>query len=289
MNVAANKAMKALDARMRVPTGPHEPDPAPLETWTDYLQWRLGADRTIAVYRQTASTQEVIRRLLSVKAPRDKADGAVAAADRQSAGRGRLGRAWSAPAGSSVLVSVGLVHETRINELTLASAVAVAQAVEAVAQPKIAVGIKWPNDLLVDGHKLAGILVETFRLKEKTPAAIIGIGVNVSITADQWPREAASWKTPPTSLAMLGRHAHRLLLLARIVEELDAVARAPDDPDVLDQWRRRSTLAGQDVTLQHDGRTVRGHVMDIDPHEGLILRTEAGTIRHFPAATTTVM
>jgi BirA family biotin operon repressor/biotin-[acetyl-CoA-carboxylase] ligase len=135
----------------------------------------------------------------------------VAVAEEQSAGRGRLGRAWHAPAGTSVLVSVLLrpaVSPPRLPELSLIAGGAVAQAIAETTglQPTI----KFPNDVLLDGRKVAGILAES-----SDGRVVLGIGVNANQTAEQLPADA---QTEPTSLRLeLGRPVDRPALLAAIL------------------------------------------------------------------------
>ncbi len=258
---------------------------AGLGVWADYLHHRDGdASRIIEVYQQTASTQDLVRRIIE-RSPA-QADGALTIADEQTAGRGRLGRKWLAPAGTALTFSRAVVsREIGVDCLTLAGAVATARAIEAATPTPIDLRIKWPNDILVDGRKLAGILVESFEVNGAS-AAVIGVGINVSLQPDQLPADV---RDTATSLIACGQRVHRLRLLAEIVAQTDAALRAADLTDLVDQWRQRSTLLGHDVTLQTNGERLDGHVLDLDPTAGLIVRTHDGTIRHLHAATTTVL
>ena len=150
----------------------------------------------------------------------DEAEGAVAVAEEQTAGRGRLGRSWQAPAGTSVLVSVLLVPDVepaRLPELSLVAGNAVAEAIVEVTG--IEPTIKFPNDILVAGRKVAGILAESSEGR-----VVLGIGVNVNQTREQLPPDA---QTEPTSLRLeLGEPVNRVQLLAAILLQLE---RAYDD------------------------------------------------------------
>jgi BirA family biotin operon repressor/biotin-[acetyl-CoA-carboxylase] ligase len=151
------------------------------------------------------------QRLLSADDP----EGAVAAAEEQSEGRGRLGRSWHAPAGTSVLFSVLLrppVEPARLPELSLVAGRAVAEAL--ATETGVAPSLKFPNDVLVGGRKVAGILAEA-----SDGRVTLGIGVNVNQTEDQLP---AQTETPPTSLRLeTGRELDRPPLLAAILERLE--------------------------------------------------------------------
>jgi BirA family biotin operon repressor/biotin-[acetyl-CoA-carboxylase] ligase len=169
------------------------------------LRGRFGHD-----YRYlpaTASTQL----LLEPAAP----EGAVAVTDEQTAGRGRLGRPWLAPAGTSLLVSIQLkptVSPERLPELTGVAAYACAEAIEAVSG--LAPELKFPNDLLLRGLKVAGVLAEA-----REDRVVLGIGVNVNIAEDELPREV---DIPATSLLVeSGRETDRAELLAALLERLE--------------------------------------------------------------------
>jgi BirA family transcriptional regulator, biotin operon repressor / biotin---[acetyl-CoA-carboxylase] ligase len=142
-------------------------------------------------------------------------EGAVAVADEQTEGRGRLGRSWQAPAGTSVLVSVLLlpaVPAARLPELTLVAGSAVAEAITEVT--RIEPTIKFPNDVLISGRKVAGILAESSEGR-----VVLGIGVNANQTRDQLPADA---QTEPTSLRLeLGEPVNRAQLLAAILLQLE--------------------------------------------------------------------
>jgi BirA family biotin operon repressor/biotin-[acetyl-CoA-carboxylase] ligase len=140
-------------------------------------------------------------------------EGSVVATDEQTQGRGRLGRTWHAPAGSSLLFSIVLepdVPSERLPELSLVAGAAVAEAV--AAQANVETTMKHPNDVLIGGRKVAGILAESAEGR-----VVLGIGVNVTQARDDLPREADA-----TSLALEGAGIDRAELLAAILERLEA-------------------------------------------------------------------
>ena len=147
---------------------------------------------------------------------RDEADeGAVAVAEEQTEGRGRLGRSWQAPAGTSVLVSVLLlprVEAARLPELSLVAGGAVAEAIAEVTGVEPV--IEFPNDVLVGGRKVAGILAESSEGR-----VVLGVGVNVNQTGAELPEDA---RTEPTSLRLeLGEPVDRVELLVEILARLE--------------------------------------------------------------------
>jgi BirA family biotin operon repressor/biotin-[acetyl-CoA-carboxylase] ligase len=151
------------------------------------------------------------QRLLADDAP----EGAVAAADEQTAGRGRLGRDWVAPPRSSVLASVALrpdVPTPVLPELSLVAGRACARALAEVAA--VVPEVKWPNDVLVGGRKVAGILAEA-----REGRVVLGIGINVLQTADDLPQRV---QHPATSLLVeTGRRVARAELLASLLDHLE--------------------------------------------------------------------
>jgi len=175
------------------------------ETLLPLLRGRFG--RPYTYVERCESTQ----RLLADDAP----DGAVAAADEQTAGRGRLGRDWVAPPGSSVLASVALrpdVPAAKLAELSLVASRACAKALAEVAQ--VVPEVKWPNDVLIGGRKVAGILAEA-----REGRVALGIGINVFQTEDELPQRA---QYPATSLLIeTGRRIPRADLLASLLDHLE--------------------------------------------------------------------
>jgi len=162
------------------------------------------------VYRYAEVTPSTQRMLAE-----DSAEGAVAVAEEQTQGRGRLGRRWEAAAGSSILVSVLLVppvEPPRLPELSLVAGGAVARAIAEITG--IEPAIKFPNDLLIGMRKVAGILAESSEGR-----VVLGIGVNVNQTAQELPADTL---TPPTSLrVVLGEPVDRARLLAAILLHLE--------------------------------------------------------------------
>ena len=143
-------------------------------------------------------------------------EGAVATADHQTAGRGRLGRAWLEPPGTSVLCSVLLRPPAgrAVAQLSLVGGLAVAEAVEASAD--LPARIKWPNDVLVHGRKVAGVLAE-----QRSDAVVLGIGINVNQDEARLPADA---RLPAASLRSLtGRPFEREAVLGLLLGRLDAL------------------------------------------------------------------
>jgi BirA family transcriptional regulator, biotin operon repressor / biotin---[acetyl-CoA-carboxylase] ligase len=176
--------------------------------------------------RETTSTNDRARALAAAGAPH----GTLVTTDRQTAGRGRQGRTWTAPAGRALLMSLVLRAPDRM--LPLAAAVAVAEA----AGPEAA--IKWPNDVLVDGRKVAGILAEA---RPQDGWAVLGIGLNVALRTSDLPDEL---RATAGTLGLEPRDVEAVL--ARVLDALERTL-ALDTPALLDAWRARDALLGRDV------------------------------------------
>jgi BirA family transcriptional regulator, biotin operon repressor / biotin---[acetyl-CoA-carboxylase] ligase len=225
---------------------------------------------TIHALDEVDSTQAEIARLAAAGAP----EGTVVTARHQRAGRGRRGRAWWDGAGESLLLSVLLRPALPAGEappLTFLGALAVVVAVEAEG---VAPGIRWPNDVLVDGRKLAGILAEAATTAEgRLDRVVLGIGVNVDQAG--FPLELAD---RAVSLRMLtGRRHDRERLLDRLLGALDAgyrELRAGGGAGLRAAWRRRSVTLGARVRTP-DGR--EGVAEDVDESGALIVRAEDGS------------
>jgi BirA family biotin operon repressor/biotin-[acetyl-CoA-carboxylase] ligase len=206
-------------------------------------------------YRLTDSTNERARELAAAGAPH----GTLVTADEQEAGRGRQGRAWTAPARSAVLMSV-VVRELS-ETLPLAAAVAVCESLPVDAQ------IKWPNDVWIDGRKVAGILVEA---RPQEGWAVLGIGLNVGTT--EFPPELSAIAT---SLRLAGSPASVDDTLAALLAALDQWLPRPSD-EVLAAWRPRDALLGKPV--RWDNGSKEGTAAGIDSSGALVVDTADGQV-----------
>lgn len=217
---------------------------------------------------ETGSTNQDAFRL----AEEGAVEGTVVLADRQTAGKGRLGRQWASPGGVNLYLSVVLRPELppyEAPQLTFLSAVAVARAIEDETGLKPA--IKWPNDLLLGGHKIAGLLNEMNAETDRIGFVILGIGVNLNMAADQFP---ADLRTPATSLKLaLGRPVERNRFAARLLAALDdeyARFRRAGFGPVREAWSQRCNAYGRQVSVEVAGKLLVGDFSGID-HDGALL------------------
>ncbi|MBK9519737.1 MAG: biotin--[acetyl-CoA-carboxylase] ligase [Anaeromyxobacter sp.] len=207
--------------------------------------------------------------------------GEVVVAERQTDGRGRRGRGWVSPARRNVAFSVVLRPEglapVRAPEATLVAAVAIC---EALRHSGVDAGIKWPNDLLVGGRKIAGILAELSAESDLVHWLVVGVGVNVNTRAEDFPPEL---RGEATSLLLERQHpAPRALFLVACLTALedwyDRWLEEGFEP-IRQAWRERSVTLGRQVTVRTDGATLTGLAEDIDEAGALLVRTADGLQR----------
>jgi BirA family transcriptional regulator, biotin operon repressor / biotin---[acetyl-CoA-carboxylase] ligase len=205
-------------------------------------------------------------RYLMDEARRGAPEGVVAIADHQTAGRGRRGRDWVAPPGSSLLVSVLLrpaLAPDQTQLVSMACGVAMADAVERVAG--FAPGLKWPNDLVVDDRKLAGILAEA-----ESGAVVVGVGVNV-----EWHEFPAELAEIATACNLEAGHAvDRRDLLVAFLRELDR--RYASVEDVPDEYRRRLATLARRVRVQRPGGDLVGRAVGVGELGELLVQPDTG-------------
>jgi BirA family biotin operon repressor/biotin-[acetyl-CoA-carboxylase] ligase len=224
---------------------------------------RASAAAEIVRLGSVDSTQTVAFALAERGAP----DRTVVVADRQLAGRGRRGRVWQAPAGTSLLTSILVrpaLPRALLATFSPTAAVATAEALERVAA--VAARVKWPNDVLVGGRKIAGILLESRSVAGAVAPLVIGIGINLA--QREFPPELAG---QATSVALeTGRAVDRETMLATLLEAFDAWrARLETEGfgPVRERWRRLSDTVGRRVTA--DG--VSGTAVDLDADGALLV------------------
>ncbi len=228
-------------------------------------------------FAEVGSTNDVAKQL----ADEGASHGEVVVAESQTAGRGRRGRAWASPAGRNLYASVVLRPElppTRAPELTLLASVALCQAVRQAGVT--AASIKWPNDVLAHGKKLAGILTEMGAELDQVQWVVLGFGVNVNAGPEDFPPEV---RDLATSLAIeRGEPVPRALFaaaaLTTLEEWLDRHAAEGFAP-VRDAWRSMSDTLGREVRVTGAGEEVVGVAADIDEGGALLVRTATG-LRH---------
>ena len=232
--------------------------------------------RDIRVFEQTGSTNDVVEKLA-----RDGVrEGVVVFAESQTKGRGRLGRRWISPARKGLWFSVLLRPNLRpqaATQLTVAAATALVRAIR--QQTELAPEIKWPNDILLRGRKVAGVLTELSAELDHVKHITLGIGVDVNLNASEFPPEL---RKLATSLKIeAGRHLNRADLATAILRELDRDyerIRSHQFAQLADQWEEQCVTLGRRVSIHMGERTLQGLAESLDDDGALLLRTEHGRL-----------
>ena len=247
----------------------------------DDLLSRLGnstkvVGRDIRVFHETTSTSDVVEKLArdGVK------EGVVVLAESQSKGRGRLGRKWLSAAGKGLWMSVLLRPPLRpqaATQLTILAATAVARALR--KQTGLMPAIKWPNDILLNGRKVVGILTELHGELDHIGYVILGIGVDVNQTQGDFPSE---FRQLATSVRLeLGRNVDRAALASVLLQELDSDYEGICGgrfAAIASEWADQCVTLGKPVRIQIGERIVEGRAESLDEDGALLVRTQHGRL-----------
>jgi BirA family biotin operon repressor/biotin-[acetyl-CoA-carboxylase] ligase len=232
--------------------------------------------RDIRVFEQTTSTNDVVEKLArdGVK------EGVVVFAESQTKGRGRLGRVWTSPVRKGLWFSILLRPNLRPQEttqLTVAAATALWRAINGITG--LSPEIKWPNDILIGGKKVVGILTELSAEVDRVKHITLGVGVDVNLAVDEFPAEL---RKVATSLRIeMGKPIVRAELATAILRELDldyARVCAGKFPQLADEWEERCATIGKQVVVGIGERKLRGRAESLDDDGALLLRTEHGRL-----------
>jgi len=245
----------------------------------DAIQGALGTKRLgtrFHYFQEIDSTNSYARRLAEAGAP----EGEVVIAERQSAGRGRLGRSWESPPYCNLYFSLLLrpaLAPVHAPQITLMAAVALADTVAAfVAEPP---AIKWPNDILLQGKKLAGILTESSCDAKRIEFVILGIGVNLNFPRERMPE---SIRDRATSLMEVGgKSFSREKFLRRLIQDLDrcyGVLEALGFAAIAPRWEAYFALRGRRVRVEMVDEALSGTATGIDGDGALLLEAEDGVL-----------
>ncbi len=239
--------------------------------------------RSVICFDEVASTNDVA--MDSANQP--GADGLVVTAELQRRGRGRQGRRWLSEAGKNVMLSAllfdlagALPHEA----LTIAAGLAVTEAIEETCG--LECRLKWPNDVLLDGAKVAGVLVE--REMRAGPCMVVGIGINVN-----WAPAADKVDRPAGCLAKsLGHAVDRIQVARALLGRLDGwvqLLSGGDFEDLHRAWLSRCGMVNERVTVVCGGQRHVGRVLDVSPLEGLVLSCDDGRRVHLAAESSIIV
>lgn len=253
----------------------HEPSVLDVDRIQSQLKTsRIGREMTYL--EQTDSTQNLARQLSASGIP----EGHICIAETQTAGRGRMGRQWHSPQGKGLWFSIVLrptIPLRDMSHLTLLTAVALCESIREVTA--LPVGIKWPNDLLLGGKKVSGILLETIAEDDRVQSVICGIGVSVNLSASDYPEALSSIAQ---SLAMAGGQDYdREQLLVAFCNHFESTYdtyMAQGFATIRARWEANSVTLNKTIEVQQLNRTLVGHAIGIDDQGALLLQTTDGEV-----------
>ena len=227
--------------------------------------------RALSVLSETTSTNDVVHQL----ARQGAEEGVCVAAERQTAGRGRHGRAWESAQSLGLWFSLLLRPQwpaAQLPRVTLSVGLAVLKAIERVAH--LPCNIKWPNDVLIQGKKVCGILTEARFNRGEIDYAVVGIGINVNQQSEHFAELPHA-----TSLFLQTQAAHdRHEVLAVVLREIEKIYRT-DFEQVAGEWESHCANIGQILSVKDGVADIQGQMMGIDPDGALLLRLESGQVR----------
>jgi len=253
-------------------------------------------DRPFRFFDQVGSTNDIAREWAQSGAPA----GAIVIAEEQTTGRGRFGRSWVSPPGSALLFSVILrpaIDTEFLSRLTMLGAVAVSDALSALPNlPLDWIGLKWPNDVLLAGRKVAGILSEAVwdvEMGRSLEAVILGIGLNIRVDFTDTPlaNQATSIERA------IGTPVSRPDLLSKLLERIDYWGERLQEPVLYSRWRARLVTIGQRVVVSNwaaresatgPAQRMSGTVLDVDDDGTLLFQSDAGQVHRLIAGDVTM-
>ncbi len=232
--------------------------------------------RNMQVFSEIDSTNTAAKKLASERVP----DGTVIIADKQTEGRGRMGRSFESPSGTGIYMSLVLYPKFGLEcapLITSAAACAVAEAIDEVCGCDVS--IKWVNDLYLNGRKICGILTEaSLGLEMKNlDHAVIGIGVNVRSVRNVFGEELGNIATSIEDET--GVKADRNVLCGAMLNKLEHYLGMVESREFLNEYRRRELLTGNTITANVGGNTLTGMAMGIDDNANLIIKLPDGKLK----------
>jgi len=234
--------------------------------------------KEIKYFKETESTNIIAREMAS-----SVDEGTIVIAESQTAGRGRLGRKWISPEGG---IWLSIILKPRIEPLyapriTLLAGVSVAKTMQGFGLPA---KIKWPNDILINGKKVCGILTEIGAEVDIVDYLVVGIGIDANVDTGAFPEE---FRDNSTSLEKeLGHKISRVAFVQKLLEEFEVLYikfQKDGFPQILEEWRNMSATIGQWVKITVQARTIYGEAIGVDNEGALIVETGEGHLEKIVA------
>jgi BirA family biotin operon repressor/biotin-[acetyl-CoA-carboxylase] ligase len=244
----------------------------------DGLNTRIFGTRDIVFFAETDSTNLQARSLAAAGAE----EGTIVVAEKQSRGRGRKGRSWFSPEGGGIYLSLILRPNMTPSEapvITLMTGVAAAETLLSLT-PELDIKIKWPNDILANGKKIAGILTEISTDMDRIDYVVVGFGMNVNLPFRHLEEEI---KETATSILIetgsLRPRAEFIRAFLQYFESYYEIIRTEGFESIRERWKELANILGRRVMVEMVGKTVVGEVVDVDADGVLILRDERGELK----------
>ncbi|MGB9937929.1 MAG: biotin--[acetyl-CoA-carboxylase] ligase [Methanobacterium sp.] len=232
--------------------------------------------KEIHYFREVDSTNEVAKRLAQEGAP----EGTVVIAERQQKGRGRRGKQWVSPIGGAWMSLILRPDTLPMNapQLTFTAGVAAAKTIK--DEYGLKVGIKWPNDILIDNKKVCGILTEISTGKDSIDYIIAGIGIDANVDLDSLPPEL---RKHTTSLKTeLDGEISRMILVRKFLENFESIYNEFNQgnfQEILKKWRKYSKTIGSNVEIRKGTEIIRGEAVGVNREGALILELKDGSLK----------
>jgi len=225
--------------------------------------------RPVRFFNQIGSTNDVAMEWLMNGA----ASGSIVMADEQVKGRGRLGRVWQTPAGSALMISVILHPRAEdLSQITMLGALAISDMIQGLGVQYV--GIKWPNDVQINGLKVSGILPEASWENEKLKGVVLGMGINVKIDFSDTELADKAISIEP----VLGRGLDQLDLLVDLLGRIDYWSERLGSVELFEAWEKQLITLGQQVRVQTPQQEVVGLAQSVDRDGALHIRKTDGSI-----------
>jgi BirA family biotin operon repressor/biotin-[acetyl-CoA-carboxylase] ligase len=233
----------------------------------------------VIILERTTSTMDTAKKLAHTAFK----SGTVIFAEEQTKGRGRSDHSWSCPKYKGLLFTLLVKHNIQPDHLCLLTGTMAVSITETIRETlQLPAEIKWPNDILIGGKKVGGVLVEFEKGLNKQPIFLIGIGINVNLTEEDFPGQT---RLPATSLAIENKEPINRIFLARaLLQDIDkwySILKNDHYRYITDRWREYCVTIGEKLTITDYGKEYTGKVIDISNNGGLMMKLENGEIKIF--------
>lgn len=234
---------------------------------------------TVITYDRTTSTMDIAKKI----ARTGFKNGTVIFSEEQTHGKGRSGHSWSCPRYKGLLFTLLLTHNIQHDHLCLLTGTMAISVTETIRETlKLPAEIKWPNDILIGGKKVGGILVELERGFKKQLIFLIGIGLNVNVTEKELPKQT---RLPATSLTIENKgFVNRIQLAKALLQDIDkwySILRDEHFRYIAERWKELCVTIGETLTIAECDTEYTGKVIDISNNGGLVLKLNNGQIKIF--------